>query len=46
MFIISHVDDVQQSPEFDTVWQVVQDADGNSDIVTVNGAAMAAGVGD
>ncbi len=44
MFIISHVDDVQQSPVFDTVWQVVQDEDGNSDIVTVDGATMAAGV--
>jgi len=37
MFIISHIDDVQQSPVFDTVWQVVQREDGTSEVVTGNG---------
>lgn len=34
MFIISHVDDVQQSPVFDTIWQVEVRDDGSSQIVT------------
>jgi exonuclease SbcC len=42
MFIISHVDDVQQSPVFDTIWQVVQQEDGSSDIVTTSGDASLA----
>ena len=45
MFIISHVDDVQQSPVFDTVWQVVQQEDGTSDVQRGGGEgeAMLAG---
>ena len=39
MFVISHVDDVQQSPVFDTIWQVVQAEDGSSDVQVVNGDA-------
>lgn len=39
MFVISHVDDVQQSPVFDTIWQVVQAEDGSSDVVVVSGDA-------
>ncbi len=34
MFVISHVDDVQQSPVFDTIWQVEQRHDGSSQIIT------------
>ena len=34
MFIISHIDDVQQSPVFDTVWQVEERPDGSSQITT------------
>jgi DNA repair protein SbcC/Rad50 len=33
MFIISHLDDVQQSPVFDTVWQVIERQDGSSEVV-------------
>jgi DNA repair exonuclease SbcCD ATPase subunit len=32
MFIISHIDDVQQSPVFDTIWQVTQTEDGSSEV--------------
>jgi hypothetical protein len=39
MFVISHIDDVQQSPVFDTIWQVVQAEDGSSDVQVVNGDA-------
>jgi exonuclease SbcC len=39
MFVISHVDDVQQSPVFDTIWQVVQLDDGSSDVNVVSGDA-------
>ncbi|MBA2758454.1 MAG: SMC family ATPase [Chloroflexia bacterium] len=38
MFVISHVDDVQQSPVFDTIWQVEQRDDGSSQFVTNEGA--------
>lgn len=38
MFIISHVDDVQQSPVFDAVWQVTQQDDGSSDVQQGAGA--------
>ncbi len=39
MFVISHVDDVQQSPVFDTIWQVVQQEDGSSDVQVITGDA-------
>lgn len=38
MFIISHIDDVQQSPVFDAVWQVVQQSDGASAVIQQTGA--------
>ncbi|MBA2290236.1 MAG: SMC family ATPase [Chloroflexia bacterium] len=37
MFVISHVDDVQQSPVFDTIWRVEQRADASSEVVTNEG---------
>ncbi len=39
MFVISHIDDVQQSPVFDTIWQVTQSEDGSSDVVVLTGDA-------
>jgi exonuclease SbcC len=38
MFIISHIDDVQQSPVFDAVWQIVRNEDGASEVQTGMGA--------
>jgi len=34
MFIISHIDDVQQSPVFDTIWQVEEGSDGSSRVIS------------
>ena len=39
MFVISHVDDVQQSPVFDTIWQVAQQEDGSSEVNVLTGDA-------
>ena len=38
MFIISHIDDVQQSPVFDAVWQIVRNEEGASEVQTGTGA--------
>jgi DNA repair protein SbcC/Rad50 len=39
VFIISHVDDVRTSPIFDELWQIVENAEGSSDLQVLNHGA-------